>query len=117
MLYALQLEVVGDNVNDVMRMWGEKPLRDQPWVARITGVRPSGDFDREHLDYHVDYSKANSRGSRGVRRVFWLEEGELYEVFEWLSWRRSRQYFCCVEDNHLIELTREGVIEGLRADG
>lgn len=39
-----------------------------PWVAEVTGKYPSGKLQRLFVRSHRDYSRANSKGSRGVYR-------------------------------------------------
>lgn len=75
-----------------------------PWVALIRG-RP-GQYRREYLRGQKDYSQANSVGSRGVYLTFWLEDGRIYEVFRRLSWSRTSQTFCRVQDGAFIPMTR-----------
>ena len=44
----------------------------------------------------TDYSRANSKGSRGVYLWYWLEEGKLYDVYSFVSWGRAdRRYVLC----------------------
>lgn len=56
------------------------PMATGPWVAEVTGRHPKYKFERIFLRPNTDYSKANSKGSRGVYRWFVLESGKLYEV-------------------------------------
>lgn len=82
-----------------------------PWVARIKGTHPVFKLDREFLPGHLDFSEANSVGSRGVYKYFHLEEGGVFEVYERLSWRRDARYFCTVTDGKIVELDRSEVKE------
>ena len=82
--------------------------RRRPWVAEIVGTDPRFGFKREFVCGFKDYNGSNSCGSRGVMAMYLLEEGAIYEVNELLSWKRSRRYFVCFDQN--------GVAEELTAD-
>ena len=78
---ALKLECINDNLIALNRAF-EGTLMDmkprRPWCAKLTEYDPSADrFTREFVDSQKDYSKANSKGSRGVSRYYWLEKGEI----------------------------------------
>lgn len=113
-IHLLRLEVIGDNVNammrgvdDLCRAVGMPPLAgwrgNTPWAAEILGTDPKYKFKREFLSFSTDYARANSVGSRGVMRVYPLYSGRLYEVYERLTWSRSRRYFCRVRDDGTLE--------------
>ena len=89
-----------------------------PWVAQITGLTTNGYFVRKWVNGDVDYSRANSVGSRGVFRYYPLRSGRIYEVAERLTWKRSTQYFCRVNDaGEIVRLMRHevlGVYQGAR---
>lgn len=88
----------------------------RPWVARITGRDARFGLRREFVRGVKDYSRANSVGSRGVYRYFFLASG-VYEVNELQSWSRSRRYFLRVgADGGKTEITREEVDAWLNAD-
>lgn len=80
-----------------------------PWIARYEGPR-----QREFLPFFRDYSRANGAGTRGVYRVYMLREQVVHEVYELLSWKRSRRYFCRAEGGQIVEMSREEVDRWLR---
>ena len=79
------------------------------WVARLTGLHPTYGFTREFLRGQRDYSRANSKGSRGVYLYYALPPG-LYEVSEPLSWKQTRRYFVRSSRGTYEEISREEVI-------
>jgi hypothetical protein len=100
------------------RLKSELVWRTKPWVARITGRSDRYDgLERAFMEGQIDYSQANSVGSRGVYLYFVVTPG-VYEVYEHLSWKRSRRYFCQVtDDGSTCELTRAEVEQWLRNAG
>jgi hypothetical protein len=128
MLAVLALEIIGDNYfaykrdlangkareNPRVERYAEMMGRDKarPWVARIVGFDKKYGFKREFQRGQRDYSKANSIGSRGVYEYFALKPG-IYEVHERLTWKRTRRYFCRVQEAEIIEINREEVEECL----
>lgn len=59
-----------------------------------------------------DYSKANSRGTRGVMVNYIIESGALYRVKEPVSWRSVAHYFVTVTaDGGLLRMTKEEALE------
>jgi hypothetical protein len=104
---SLKIEAIGDNVDQMMRLWtnivneavpglgtmtfGWKPSY---WVARITGFDPTYKYKREFLRGRKDYKYANSKGSRGVFVYYILESGNIYEVKK----RSKNRFFCMVDD-------------------
>lgn len=87
-----------------------------PWVAEVTGKYPSGKLQRTFVRSNRDYSRANSKGSRGVYLWFVLESDKLYEVHARCSWKRSENYFCAVtEAGDVRNLTDQEAAEWLSA--
>ena len=73
-------------------------------------------FERIYLTSKRDYSKANSKGSRGVMLCFVLESDTLYEVHSRISWRNSETYFAAVaEGGSLYRLKESEAQEWLNA--
>lgn len=120
----LKIELVGDDtvqmfkmfrgqLNDVMPGMGNAALGSWPasgWVSEITGTDPKFKYQRQFLRYNKDYSKANSKGSRGVYAHFILESGRIYEVKEY-----KRRYFCKVsDDGDIIQIDEEEVRQWLK---
>ncbi len=116
MIYLLALEAIGDDVvalnrgiqqgippGPVRRSLDLKPRR--PWVARITGGCPNWGLERDFVRGNKDYSRANSKGSRGVMLYYHLREGGVYEVNELESWSTTDRYFCRIEGSGLVRMT------------
>lgn len=83
-----------------------------PYCKRVVKMSDYG-FATELLKPNRDYSKANSVGSRGVYDYYILSPG-LYEIFERISWSRSRHYFLYLHENgDKTEMTFEEAIECL----
>lgn len=83
-----------------------------PWVAEVIGTEfgPKLRF----LPSKRDYSKANSRASRGVMEHFVVEEDRLYRVGERIAWRRSQEYWAAVTpDGNVVQLSDEVAKEWL----
>lgn len=87
-----------------------------PWVALIKGLTGNGYFIREFIRCDVDYSRANSVGSRGVFGYYPLRSGRIYEVAARLTWKRIDQYFCYVNSNdgEIKRITRQEVLAALQ---
>lgn len=77
---------------------GPAPPRSS-WVAEISGPDAKYGLKREFVKSKLDYSHANSKGSRGIFAEFLLDEGKIYEVKARTSWGRSDRYFCIVTEN------------------
>lgn len=77
-----------------------------PYVARLTGLGSKGEFAQVLLHGYLDYSKSNSKGSRGVYKTYFLDDG-LYEVFERVTWQRFRQYYLLIEGSAKREISLE----------
>ena len=104
---TLGLEFIGANTYDYVRgaermmelagvkLHPEDRVRGGPWVAELyrddTGqVRP------RFLAGRRDYSKANSKGSRGVMVWFVLEQNKLYWIQEPRSWHNTVRYHAAI---------------------
>lgn len=76
-----------------------------PWVAEITGSHQLYGLQREFLPFNKDFEEANASGTRGVNAVYVLESGKAYEIFERISWKKSRRFFATVsESGEILEL-------------
>lgn len=97
-------------VNKTCDALGEKRCcPSRAWVARVK-IDPSGWVDRCFLrPSAIDYSRANSVGSRGVYKCFWLDERSYYEVSSPESWRGTDRYFCEVINGKVVRMTKEEV--------
>ncbi len=119
MLVVLALEWIGED-NDAHCRLLDKQIKaisggldlgyksNRPWVARITGTDATYGLAREFMHGQIDYSQANSKGSRGVYLYFPLKEG-VYEVLSHRTWSKNRRYFCRVEHMAITEISREEV--------
>lgn len=63
------------------------------------------DIVKTFLRGQRDYSDANGVGSRGVCTYYILTEGYVYEVHQHLTWKRSRTYWCRIENSDITEMT------------
>lgn len=78
------------------------------WVAEITGPDEKYGLFREFLRGKIDYSKSNSKGSRGIFAEYILSTGKIYEVKSQETWNRFRRYFCIVDnDGEIVEIDEE----------
>lgn len=119
----LEIELAGDNVRQALKFWsgvadevvpglGRATFGTMPpcgWCAEVTGFDPKYKYARTFLRFRKDYSRANSKGSRGVYAVYFLEEGKIYEVKD----NKSR-WFCTVRDWEIVKLTKEEADECLK---
>lgn len=93
----------------------EKNPFQVPWIAEITGRCSKYGMVRKFVKAHVDYSEANSKGTRGVMYYFPVNEGCLIEVFAMTSWRGRDRYFAIVQNGEVRRLTKEETGEWLDA--
>jgi len=126
---VLKLEYIAENYHAGLReaakrqsetprsvsRYGDMLGRDKsrPWVARLTGLDEQYGFSRAFVCGQIDYSRANSVGSRGVYLYFALTDG-VYEVNERTSWTKVRRYFILVDDTEIIEVERKDVEQWLQ---
>lgn len=75
----------------------------RPWVAEVGFGRVGYNF----LRGRIDYSQANSVGSRGVYVWYTLHEGQIYRVQDLVSWKRTERYYCAVRDGQIVRFTDE----------
>lgn len=103
---ALRIEDIGN------------PFRRRAWVAEIVGYEDKFYYARRFLRPVVDYSDANSVGTRGVYRYYWLELGKIYDVSEPLTWRKTDRYFCRVgELGNIEKINSNDVDEFIESQG
>jgi len=113
MIAMLGLEVFAATPNSQRRA----PLQgNAPWVAEILGLTREGKFARRFVQGDVDYTHANSVGSRGIYRWYHLQSGRIYEVADRHTWTRTVQYFCRVntDDGEIVRLSRHEVLAALQ---
>jgi len=104
----LSLERIGDSQDRSLREFGRmihgkaEGFR-MPWVAELTAIHPRFGFARRFLEWNKALEDANGAGSRGVRAIYILETGRVYEVFQRTSWKGSRRFFCRVTGSGDVE--------------
>ncbi len=115
---VLKLELIGDNYRwaarhaDLRRVhlkqyinvlrYGQR--RHKPWVAHLS--ISDGEIKRDFVESALDYSEANSHGSRGIYEYYALSDG-IYEVNEATGLGRSRRYFIRVSDMTITEIGQD----------
>ncbi len=86
------------------------------WVRRITGASDYCGLRYQDVKANIDYTGANSAGTRGVMLYYILESGHVYQVQYMPSWGRTAQYFCRVtEDGEIEQISREEVLRCLQS--
>lgn len=120
----IEIELRYDNTNEMMKLFEAKcdaalgtgagryisgGRLYRYWVAEITGSDPKFKLARNFLPYKKDYSRANSKGSRGVYGVFTLESGKVYEVNEF-----KNKYYCKVVDWRVVRIPETEVCEWVK---
>ena len=96
---ALSLELIG-KPDQFLAGLGVPQRR--PWVAKLSDL--DGKLNRIFLRPDAtDYVDANSAGSRGVMRRYWLHSGSVYEVHQLVSWSKSRRWFAAVTDGGEVQ--------------
>jgi len=128
----LEIELFGDDVRQLNKLYrnlsnellpgiGDVTFGNTPssgWVAEITGFDPKYKYLRNFLKYKKEYSRSNSKGSRGIMAEYILESGHIYQVKSQTSWKNVDKYFCIVSnDGDIIKITEEDVIDQLRSMG
>jgi len=113
MLTLLKFEIFNPSAGMLKRQAASLPSRY--YVTEITGAHPRGGFTKQFLKPFVDYSNANSVGSRGVTASYFLSENKLYEVQHNLNWKKQTHYFCTVVNNEITQLTTEEAIQWLNS--
>lgn len=88
---------------------------EESFVAEISGLDPRYGFARQFLRGSKDYSRSNSKGSRGVFKWYILESGRIYDVQRQVTWKRLERFYCTVDEaGDIIKLTKEEVDARLR---
>jgi hypothetical protein len=117
----LKLECIGDDENQKLRALTQLAAKAtgesrvfrldlrRPWVARIVGLDSKFEFARKFVKGEKCYLEANSVGSRGVFMHYELDDG-VYDVYELVSWIRSRRCFMRVTSETAVEIERGEVL-------
>lgn len=132
MMVQIKIERIGDNIRDEVgfyknltnhlfpgagdALFGKKgTIPSRAWVCKIIGEDPKYKFKREFLRPNIDYSQANSVGSRGVFAYYNLENDNVYEVSSPASWKNTDRYFCRIENDAIIYMEKDEVLEWLKS--
>lgn len=128
MFVHLSLEVFRDDTRQTTMLWerisdmilpGSGALfrlpSNRPFVARLTGLDKRFGFQREFQRFKLDYSRANSIGSRGVFAVYLIDAdpSDVFEIREQTSWRSVDRRFCRFVNGDEVRINREEVIRCL----
>lgn len=84
-------------------------IQRKPWVKKIEAVnfpKVYGDF----LRLEIDFTEANSQGSRGVYLNAILEYGYAYQIKQPNGWRKSKIWYAGLsESGEVTELTKDQI--------
>jgi len=105
---SLIIEAIGQNtvslctlhrrrMDSIIPGLGELVLGDESQFKRW-GVWEITENRARELHARMDYSNANSKGSRGIMACYVLEGGKRYLVKSPVSWRRVDKYVCHVNE-------------------
>lgn len=122
-LAVLKLEFIGENYHAYKRSGAKHEASERyksylghdqsrPSVKRLRGYNEAYGFVSEEVRGQIDYSQANSVGSRSVFLYFALKDG-VYEVTERTTWSKVRRYFILVDQSDYVEVSREEVLSWL----
>jgi hypothetical protein len=82
----------------------------RPWLAEITGRDPEFGFRREFLPPDRDFTRSNSRGTRGVVYAWTLSVNRVYEAYRPVSHRRCERVWLRASPEGDVEtITRQEV--------
>lgn len=103
------------------RMCGiERDMHRQtrPWVAEVTGRSRRYGYERRFVKPKVDYSGANSAGTRGVRYWWTLESGHLYQARYRTDWSMAAtvRYLTVTDEGDVVDVPREEVDRWVSGD-
>jgi predicted heme/steroid binding protein len=123
-MFFLKIEDIGKNHTDQINAYiglldtfspklgrmtiGER-AKSSAWVAEIVDTDRRWKFKRNFLSCNYDYSQANSKGSRGIYKCYFLENDKIYDVSEPVSWKNTARYFLYVENDEAKRITDEEV--------
>lgn len=116
----VEIELFGENVrqscklysqitNDLVPGLGDDTFDKLPpsgWVAELTGFDPKYKYTRKFLKHNKDYSRANSKGSRGIFAEYILESGKIYDIKD-----DRLRYFARVTDNGDVKSMSESEVK------
>lgn len=125
-MVQIKIERIGDDTREMARfytnMFNEilpgsgdtiigKPWPSRSWCCEIVGVDPVYKLKRRFLKPNVDYSEANSMGSRYVYAYYNLDEGKVYEVSAPVSRKHTERYFCKIVQDKIVYMGKDDVLE------
>ncbi len=111
---CIRLELIGDDTHSRLRMF-DVVIGKRPYVAKLIGLDDKWGFRRIFKRGEKDYSLANSVGSRDVYVYYSLAPG-MYEVFEQVSWRKTRTRYIIVDEFGEIQtISKDEAIQCLKA--
>lgn len=119
MKHLFSLEAIGHNAVMDLRSIGKLIGADTESgrltcsVSEVLGICRRRGLVTRPVHPNVDYSYANSKGSRGVFYHYHLQERRVYEVRERLSWQRSERYFIRHDGYQFVRLDGAEVVECL----
>jgi len=126
---VLEIELFGEDTRQMLRTWNNLTnslvpglgdatfgsLSPSGWVAEIRGTDAKYKYARQFLKRKIDYSRSNSKGSRGIYAEYLLDSNSIYEVKQQTSWKNSSRYFCTVnQDGDIVKMNEGEVIEWLK---
>lgn len=91
--------------------WSAERIGDcRPWLAEIVGRHPDFGYERVFPPFRADYSRSNSRGTRGVWYHWTLTPGRVYEVDYPVTRHTGRREFLrATPEGDVVTITREEV--------
>jgi hypothetical protein len=132
MRYVFKMEAIGDGFAAYLRHYnktnpprfGKRELdairfgrkEMQPWIARIKGLHPKFEFDREFIESQRDYTGSSSTGNRGIWLYYALKPG-IYEINQRYTWKRYERYFArVIDDNTLERISKQEVLNCFKSE-
>ena len=82
------------------------------FVKQWVGFNSNG-IDEREIQGQKDYTKANSVGSRGIYKYYFLADGGIYHVSAPQSWNHTDEYYCQVVNDEIVRLEFEDAIKCL----
>ena len=113
--YTDQINAYNDFFDSMSIVLGKKVVgeraKSSAWIAEIVDFDKRWGYKRNFVTCKYDYSQANSKGSRGVYKCYFLENDKVYEVSKPVSWKNTARYFLHIENDEAKRITDESVKE------
>lgn len=117
---TIGLELIGDNIRSDFGIFEDviDEASGVPGLGRLVsgGYKPRSTcfeivsftpWETRNCPRKIDYSRANSKGSRGVYAWYTLESGHLYYIRQATSWKSEEVFYATVsDDGEIIKMTR-----------